>query len=82
VKKRSKVSASFLLAAIAAPGLLVLAFGLLLRSGSPAAPEEPLCEETRSELRFEWLKPGEEPSAELTASPACLALYRMRSRDF
>jgi hypothetical protein len=34
------------------------------------------CQSARRELRFGWLKPGEEPLQDLSGSPpACLAVY-------
>jgi hypothetical protein len=42
---------------------------------TPKAAHHEACPETRRELRFGWLKPGEEP-AQAGQPAACVAVYR------
>jgi hypothetical protein len=81
-----KASAAILTAAIVVPGLLATRPADLRELDSQAGLRaEPVrtvdlghCHGVRRELRFEWLKPGEEPT--VPASPrsaVCLAVYEI-----
>jgi hypothetical protein len=77
-------------ASIAFPPAVFVLSGLLVPGPAelPAADSEPLaeavravdlgrCHGPRSELRFGWLKPGEEPAQPAAHSSVCVAVYRV-----
>jgi len=77
MQEQYKVSAAILLASILVTGLLVrepAAAPSMLAQNVDAG----LCHGPRQELRFAWLKPGEEPTVSPAAQPSiCLAVYQV-----
>jgi hypothetical protein len=87
MQRRIRVSTAMLSAALVSAGLLAPGPTTPVHLAAPASPDpagaQPLvdagnCHGPRRELRFAWLKPGEEPTLPAGPASVCLAVYEVR----